>query len=86
MSVLATIEQLQRMASVEDQLLQRLIRNLEDYAAVQADLDRMMQAQARIRAERSALLVEAAGMVTPGAEAEIVPLSRFRRPSLRIVQ
>ena len=84
MSVLETIDQLQRMASIEDVLLQRLIRDLEDYAEAQADLDRLMQRQAQIRAERSAMIVEAAGMVAPCAE--VVPLSRYRRPSLRIVQ
>jgi len=84
MTVDDTFAQLQRLASVEDELMHRLFRDLQDYAAARDDLDRMMQLQVQLRAERSALLIQAAEVT--GRSATIHRLSAFRRPALRVVQ
>lgn len=78
---------LEAQAESQDPLMRRLVDQLRDMIDAREELESLVRLQSIARSARTAFLVEAAEILLSHEEqAEIVSLTKFRRPKLRIVQ
>ena len=71
----------------QDELMGRLVGILRDLVDTREELESLMRRHTVTNAARTSFIAEAATLIAASeASAEIVALSRYRRPKLRIVQ
>lgn len=82
-----TIALLETQADTQDILIKNLLDELRAYAVAGEDLDALVMHETRMRCERSAIIAEAAMMISEVEHGcTIRQLFRNRKPALRIVQ
>ncbi|NTZ60363.1 hypothetical protein G6L24_08580 [Agrobacterium tumefaciens] len=87
MSAGSTINELERLGTVQDALMKRLEDELREMRAANAEIEAYLHGAIAARAARTIMLVEARRAVEAAdSGCPVFNLSRIRRPVLRTVQ